>query len=83
MKSRIVSALVCATALFVSPLTQAQAYPDKTITVIVPFAAGGPTDTVSRLIAQSMGTTLKRQLIIENVGGGQHGLGRQFIVGLE
>ncbi len=57
-------------ALCASALTaHAQAYPDKTITVIVPFAAGGPTDTVARLVAQSMGATLKQQLIIENVGG--------------
>lgn len=46
-----------------------QAYPTKTITVIVPFAAGGPTDTVARLVAQSMGNTLKQPIIIENVGG--------------
>ena len=37
----------------------AQNYPTKTITMIVPFAAGGPTDTVARLVAQSMGNTLK------------------------
>ncbi len=44
-------------------------YPNKTITVIVPFAAGGPTDTVARLVAQSMTTSLKQTVIIENVGG--------------
>jgi tripartite-type tricarboxylate transporter receptor subunit TctC len=48
---------------------QAQGYPTKTITMIVPFAAGGPTDTVARLVAQSMGATLKQQIIVENVGG--------------
>jgi tripartite-type tricarboxylate transporter receptor subunit TctC len=48
---------------------QAQNYPTRTITMIVPFAAGGPTDTVARLVAQSMGTTLKQQIIVENVGG--------------
>jgi len=47
----------------------AQNYPTKTITMIVPFAAGGPTDTVARLVAQSMGATLKQQIIVENVGG--------------
>jgi len=47
----------------------AQAYPTKPITMIVPFAAGGPTDTVARLLAQSMGTKLKQQIIVENVGG--------------
>lgn len=69
MTSRIVKALVSAAALSASLLVNAQAYPEKTISVIVPFAAGGPTDTVARLIAQSMGNTLKQQLIIENAGG--------------
>ena len=47
----------------------AQTYPTKTITMIVPFAAGGPTDTVARLIAQSMGAKMKQTVIVENVGG--------------
>ena len=47
----------------------AQDYPTRTITVIVPFAAGGPTDSVARLIAQSMGKTLGQVLIVENAAG--------------
>jgi tripartite-type tricarboxylate transporter receptor subunit TctC len=47
----------------------AQQYPSKVITIIVPFAAGGPTDTVARLLAQAMGAALKQQIIVENVGG--------------
>jgi tripartite-type tricarboxylate transporter receptor subunit TctC len=47
----------------------AQDYPDRPITMIVPFAADGPTDTVARLIAKSMATTLKQQVIVENVPG--------------
>ena len=47
----------------------AQDYPTKTISMVVPFAAGGPTDTVARLIAQSMTGTLKQQVIVENAGG--------------
>jgi len=69
MKARILKTLVSALALSASFLAHADSYPDKTITVIVPFAAGGPTDTVARLIAQSMGTSLNQQLIVENVGG--------------
>lgn len=56
-------------AFAAAAVANAQTFPDKTVTVIVPFAAGGPTDTVARLVAQSMGTTLKQQFIIENVGG--------------
>ena len=69
MKSSVLKVLVSAVALSASLMAHADAYPEKTITVIVPFAAGGPTDTVARLVAQSMGSTLKQQLIIENVGG--------------
>ena len=50
-------------------LAQAQDYPSKVITMIVPFSAGGPTDTVARLIAQAMGADLKQQVIVENVAG--------------
>jgi len=53
----------------------AQDYPSKVITIIVPFAAGGPSDTIARLTAQSMGTTLKTQMIVENVGGAGGTLG--------
>jgi len=56
-------------ALVASTAAYAQSYPAKTVTVIVPFAAGGPTDTVARLVAQSMSKTLGQQVIIENVGG--------------
>ena len=47
----------------------AQEYPAKPIVVIVPAAAGGPTDTLTRVLAQQMGEALKQQMIIENVGG--------------
>jgi tripartite-type tricarboxylate transporter receptor subunit TctC len=62
-------------ALAASPASYAADYPNKTITMIVPFAAGGPTDTIARLLAQSMGTNLKQQIIVENVGGAGGTLG--------
>lgn len=45
------------------------AYPTKPITLIVPAAAGGPTDAVARLLAESMGNTLGQSVLVENVGG--------------
>ncbi len=49
---------------------QAQdAFPSKPIALIVPAAAGGPTDTVARLIAESMGKTLGQSVVVENVAG--------------
>lgn len=56
----------------------ADPYPSKPITLVVPFAAGGPTDTVARLLGQAMGDYLKQQVVVENVGGagGTLGAGR-------
>lgn len=45
------------------------AYPDKPITMVVPFAAGGPTDVVARSLSQAMGTQLKGSVIVDNTGG--------------
>jgi tripartite-type tricarboxylate transporter receptor subunit TctC len=44
-------------------------YPSKPIIVIVPFAAGGPTDVVARIVGEQMARTLGQQLVIENIGG--------------
>ena len=44
-------------------------YPDQPITFVVPFSAGGPTDTVTRLIAEPMGQTLGQQIVVQNVEG--------------
>ncbi|GLK75679.1 hypothetical protein GCM10008171_09330 [Methylopila jiangsuensis] len=56
----------------------ADTYPSRPITLVVPFSAGGPTDTVSRLVAEAMGKDLGQQIVIENVGGagGTLGAGR-------
>ncbi len=47
----------------------AQSYPNKPITLIVPFAAGGPTDVVARLVGERMGKELGQQFIIDNTTG--------------
>ncbi len=48
---------------------QAQGYPTKPVYLYIPFAAGGPTDTLGRNLAQVMGKSLKQQVIVENVVG--------------
>jgi len=47
----------------------AQTYPSKPITMVVPFTAGGPTDTVARSLAQAMSKHLGQQIVVENVSG--------------
>jgi tripartite-type tricarboxylate transporter receptor subunit TctC len=66
--TKLLRFLVCL-SIFGLSAASAQEYPNKVITMVVPFAAGGPTDTVARLIAQPMSKTLKQQVIIENVLG--------------
>jgi tripartite-type tricarboxylate transporter receptor subunit TctC len=62
---------VAASAAAASPAaaSPAIAYPEAPITIVVPFAAGGPTDTVTRLIAEPMSATLGQQVIVQNVAG--------------
>jgi tripartite-type tricarboxylate transporter receptor subunit TctC len=56
----------------------AQTYPMRPVTMVVPFAAGGPTDTITRIVAERMRVTLGQTVIIENVTGadGSIGVGR-------
>jgi tripartite-type tricarboxylate transporter receptor subunit TctC len=68
MKKLLVSALALAAGA-------AFAYPDKPITLVVPFAAGGPTDKVARDLGVVLGQQLKQTVIIENVGGAGGTLG--------
>lgn len=64
----MLSLVVAALVLLAGP-AMAQNYPTRPITVIVPFAAGGPTDVVARIVGDHMGRTLGQQVIVENVVG--------------
>ncbi|TNC46930.1 tripartite tricarboxylate transporter substrate binding protein BugD [Rubellimicrobium rubrum] len=64
-----------AAAILLASAAVAQGYPDRQVTMVVPFAAGGPTDTVARLVAEKMSADLGQQIIVENVGGAGGTLG--------
>jgi tripartite-type tricarboxylate transporter receptor subunit TctC len=66
--------LACAVALSAGGVS-AQSYPSRPITVVVPFSAGGPTDTVTRLVSEVMSKDLGQQVVVENVGGAGGTLG--------
>lgn len=55
----------------------AQTYPTKSITMIIPFAPGGPSDTLARQTSEHLGRTLGQQIIVENVGGAGGTLGTE------
>ena len=65
-------------ALITLGAAQAQDYPTRPVTVVVPFPAGGPSDVVARIVAEHMSRTLGQTMVIENVGGagGTIGSGR-------
>jgi len=74
----IVLALATPGAIAATTVAHAQTYPARPITMNVPFAAGGPTDTIARVVAQRMSGKLGQSIIIENVTGadGTIGVGR-------
>jgi len=65
----VVGLLTGLAALGLAASARAQDYPARSITVIVPFAAGGPTDIVARIVSDHMSKTLGQQLVVENVVG--------------
>src|SRR5688500_12421642 len=73
---------LCAAAVMLVSLAPAgaQDFPNKPITIVVPAAAGGPTDTISRVTAQSMSKLLGQQITIENVGGAGGTIGTTRVV---
>ena len=72
---KIKSLLLTAAIVAFSGFASAQAYPTKLITMIVPFAAGGPTDTVARTVAALMSRSLGQTVVVENVGGAGGNIG--------
>ena len=81
---KLVASLMLAAACSVAPLTaSAQNWPERPITMIVPFSAGGPTDTVARLVAEAMSRDLGQQVIVENVGGAGGTVGASRVAAAE
>ena len=66
---KVVGTLVAIAALALTGAAKAEDWPTRTITMINPFAAGGPNDVLARLFAQRMGEVLGQQIIVENIGG--------------
>jgi tripartite-type tricarboxylate transporter receptor subunit TctC len=77
MKARL-AVIAIALSMAAIETASAQAYPSRPVTMIVPYPAGGPSDTLARVLAESMRTTLGQPVVIENVSGagGAIGVGR-------
>lgn len=61
--------LALAATAMMAGAAQAQSYPSRPISMIVPFAAGGPTDIIARIVGEHMSKTLGQQIVVENVAG--------------
>lgn len=70
----------CLSLLAGACLAQAGDYPQKPITVVVPFAAGGSVDSAARVVLQGMSDRLKQSFVIENVAGASGTIGTQKVV---
>ena len=65
----ILAASAALTSAAPMPAAQAQDFPSRPVTMVVPYGAGSPADVIGRLIAQGMSTQLGQQVLVENVGG--------------
>lgn len=74
--NRFISVAFSVFGLFVvAAPAQAQPYPNHTVTIVVPYAAGGPTDETARVVARALSDKLKQNFIVENVAGGGANIG--------
>ena len=75
----LMAAALAGTSLTRMPLAHAAGYPDRPVKIVVPFAAGGPTDVMARLIAQKLSESLKQQFFVENHAGAGGNIGTMIV----
>jgi tripartite-type tricarboxylate transporter receptor subunit TctC len=66
---KILAAAALTSALLLTGGAQAEDFPTRPVTMVIPFAAGGPTDVLGRVVAQRMSEVLGQSVIVENIGG--------------
>lgn len=78
--SRIVTLLAFIASMLPAASAPAQDYPTRTVSVVVPFAAGGATDVVARLVAEKLGERLRASFVVENKAGAAGAIGAKAVI---
>src|SRR5438874_1148461 len=73
--SKLLRAVTAAALVTGAAVAEAQTYPTRPITMVVPFAPGGATDVVGRIVVERMKSSLGQPIIVENVAGAQGSIG--------
>src|ERR1700704_1118057 len=78
-RSYLISCLAIVAALIATPCSRAAEYPTRPIKLVVPYAAGGPTDVLGRLVGEYLGRDLKQVVVVENKAGAQGAIGAEAV----
>jgi len=76
--ARLLALLLSACAVSAAPAAQAEGYPDKAVTIIVPYAAGGGADILARLLSQKLGPVWGQPVVVENRAGAGGSVGSAY-----
>jgi tripartite-type tricarboxylate transporter receptor subunit TctC len=79
MKRFVTAALAFLAILAVAVPTRAEDYPSRTVTIVVPFPAGGPTDELARLIGNGLSNKFSQSFIVQNLSGGGANIGSNHV----
>lgn len=79
LRSALLSTVIIAATAIAAPLARAAEYPARAIKLVVPYAAGGPTDVLARLVADYLGRDLKQTTVVENKPGAQGAIAAEMV----
>jgi tripartite-type tricarboxylate transporter receptor subunit TctC len=82
-RSALIACLGVVAAIAAAPDAQAAEFPSRPIKLVIPYAAGGPTDIFGRLLAEYLGKDLKQAVFVENKGGAQGAIGAEMVAHAE
>ncbi len=82
-RSALAGSLLTVAAFAAAPNVSAAEYPTRPIKLVIPYAAGGPTDIFGRLLAEYLGKDLKQSVFVENKGGAQGAIGAEAVAHAE